>query len=59
MIFSTDEGDFTGVHCTIKNQAQKDIIKTLSKDQKIIVKGKFTDVGEVLGYYLDITEIIT
>lgn len=54
----TDEFDFTGIHCTIKNSATRNIVKTLQKDQTITVKGKLTDVGEVLGYYLDITEII-
>ena len=54
---STDEWDFLGVHCNIKNKTQKDVVKTLSKDQDIIVRGKITDVGEVLGYYLDITDI--
>ena len=42
----------------LKDQAQKDIVKTLTKDQEITIRGKITDVGEVLGYYLDITEII-
>lgn len=54
---STDEWDFLGIHCYIKNKSQKDVVKTLSTDQEIIVKGKITDVGEVLGYYLDITDI--
>ena len=54
----TDEWDFTGIHCTIKSDEQREIVKTLSKDQTLVVKGKITDVGEVLGYYLDITEIV-
>jgi len=53
----TDDFDMVGVHCSIMNNEQKEIIKTLTKDEKIIVKGKITNVGEVLGYYLDITEI--
>lgn len=53
----TDDYDFVGIHCRIKNQSQKDIIKTLTADQNITVKGKITDVGEILGYSLDITEI--
>ena len=39
------------------NKEQKEIVKTLTRDQEITVKGKITDVGEVLGYYLNITEI--
>ena len=58
LLSTTDEWDLVGVHCTIKNAATKDVVKTLKKDQTIVVKGKITDVGEVLGYYLDIDEII-
>lgn len=58
LMSSTDEWDLRGIHCTIKNNDQKEIIKTLAKDQEITIKGKITNVGEVLGYYLDITEII-
>lgn len=54
----TDEWDFIGIHCDIENDEQKDIVKTLKKDQKITIRGKITDVGETLGYYLDIIEII-
>ena len=54
---STKELDFHSIHCTIKNKEQKEIIKTLITDQEITIKGKITDVGEVLGYFLDITEI--
>ncbi len=55
---NTKKYDFVGIHCKVKNNEQKEIIKTLVKDQEITVKGKITDVGEVLGYYLDITEIV-
>lgn len=55
---TTKEWDLDGIHCTLKNKASKDIVKTLSKGQTIIVKGKITDVGEVLGYYLNVDEII-
>ena len=58
LISSTDEWDILGIHCDIKNNDQKEKLKTLKKDQDIIVKGKITDVGEVLGYYLDVEEII-
>ena len=46
------------IHCSIKNSATKDVVKTLEKDQTITIKGKITDVGELLGYRLDIDEII-
>lgn len=53
----SDKYDIIGIHCTIKNQETKDVVKSLKKDQTIVVKGKITDVGEVLGYYLDIDSI--
>ena len=59
LLSTTDEWDIIGVHCTIKNKETKEVVKSLTKDQVIKVKGKITDVGEVLGYYLDIDEIIT
>lgn len=54
----TNEWDFVGIHCSIKNTDTKEIVKSLKKNQTIVVRGKITDVGEVLGYYLDIYEII-
>lgn len=55
---STKEFDFNSIHCTIKSNEQKEIIKTLKTDDEITIRGKVTDVGEVLGYYVDIIEII-
>lgn len=46
-----------GVHCSIKNDEQKQIIKNISIDDMMIIKGKCTNVGEVLGYYFDIDSI--
>ena len=53
------DGDFEiiGVQCYIKNDDQKSKISSMSKGDTITLKGKCTDVGEVLGYSLDITEI--
>ncbi len=48
---------FQSVTCTIKTDEQLEKVKTLSKGDTITVKGKVTDVGEVLGYYLDIDSI--
>ena len=58
LLSATNEWDISGIHCTIKDSATKDVVKSLTKDQTIVVKGKITDVGEVLGYYLDIDEIV-
>ena len=58
LLSTTDKWDIVGVHCVIKKSSTKDVIKTLKSDQTIVVKGKITDVGEVLGYYLDIDEVV-
>lgn len=53
------DGDFEiiGVQCYIKNDDQKAKIASMSKGDTVTLKGKCTDVGEVLGYSFDITEI--
>ena len=45
------------VQCYIKNDDQKTAIMDMSIGDTVIVKGKITDVGEVMGYSLDIDEI--
>jgi len=53
------DGDFEiiGVQCYIKSDDQKSKISSMSKGDTVTLKGKCTDVGEVLGYSFDITEI--
>ena len=58
LLSTTNEWDFTGVHCTLSKKAVKEKVMTLSTDQTIVVRGKITDVGEVLGFFMDIDEII-
>lgn len=55
----TADGDFEiiGVQCNIKNDEQKSKVASLTKGDKVTLKGKCTDVGEVLGYSFDIDEI--
>lgn len=53
-----NEFAIVGVQCFTKNNDQKEIVKTLSKDSSVTVKGKCTNVGEVMGYTLDIDEIV-
>ena len=45
------------VQCYIKNDDQMDIIKTMATGDEIVVKGKVTSVGEVIGYAMDIDEL--
>ena len=49
---------FMSCQCYIKGKQEiSDIVKTLSKGDIITVKGKITDVGEVLGYSMNIDSI--
>ena len=54
---SDEEFSFIGVQCNLKTDEQKEIVKQFSKDQTVTVRGKCTDVGEVLGYWLDVDSI--
>ena len=56
-VMPDDEFAFLGVTCYIQDDDQLDKIKGMNKDQELTVKGKVTDVGEVLGYYVDIDSI--
>lgn len=51
---SNDEFAIIGIQCYIKNDEQKKAVSEMNVGQDIIVRGKCTDVGEVLGYSLDI-----
>ena len=53
------ETDFAiiGVQCYIKNDETKAKVAELSKDSMVTLTGKITDVGEVLGYSLNIDNI--
>lgn len=54
----TDE-EFTliGVQCYLKSSEHKDKVLEMEKGQTVTLKGKIKNVGEVLGYSLDIIEI--
>lgn len=53
-----DEITFTNIMCYIQNDEQLEAIKTLKRGDTVTVRGKCTDVGEVLGYFLDIDSIV-
>lgn len=54
----TDEISFLeDIQCYITTDEQKSVVMELSKGDIVIVKGKIKNVGEVLGYSLDIDEI--
>ena len=53
-----DDWSLVNVQCYIKNDEQKAVIMELSKGDAIVIKGKCTDVGELMGYSIDIDEVI-
>lgn len=54
-----DKWDLKGVQCFIQNEEQEEIVKTLQSGQQVTVRGKVTEVGEILAYLMDIKEIVT
>mgnify|MGYP003302001353 CR=1 FL=1 len=50
---------FTNVLCYIENDDQLNRVMDMNVDEIVTLRGKITDVGEVLGYYLDIIEIVS
>lgn len=54
---SDDEWAILGVHCTIKTDEQRNQVMDMSMGDTVTIRGKCTDCGEVLGFYLDIEEI--
>ena len=58
-VYSTSsEFNFDNVHSTLKTDDVKEIVKTVSIGDVVTIRGKITDAGEILGYYLDLYEII-
>ena len=49
--------DLTNIQCYIKSDEQKQVIMEMSRGNAIIVKGYCKDIGELLGYQIDIEEI--
>lgn len=52
-----DEWSFNVIQCFIKNDEQLEKVKAMATDDVVTVRGKITEVGEVLGYYMDIDSI--
>jgi hypothetical protein len=52
-----DDWAIQGIMCYIKNEEQLNKVMNMTKDDIIVVNGKITDVGEVMGYTLDIDSI--
>lgn len=57
-VFSkNDDFAIVGVQCYIKDDATKDKVMEMAKDDTVTLKVHITDVGEVLGYQADIIEV--
>lgn len=55
---STDNPfSFTTVQCYIQNDEQLNKVMELNIDDNVVLSGKITSVGEILGYSLDIDSI--
>lgn len=55
-----ENGDFTfitSIICYTQDDSQKEKIMEISRGDIITIKGKITEVGEVMGYSIDIDEI--
>lgn len=57
-IDSNKDFDFTNIQCYLKADNQKESIMEMSKGDAITIKGYCKDVGEIIGYQIDIEEII-
>lgn len=53
----TEDFSLTIIQCYIKNDDQKKVIMEKSKGDKVIVRGLCKDVGEIMGYSIDIDSI--
>lgn len=56
-LYSDNEWDFIGVTCYLKNDEQREQVMNMSIGDTVTLKGKCTEVGEVLGYSLNIDSI--
>lgn len=52
-----DEWSFNVIQCYIKSEEQLEKVKAMTTDDTVTVRGKITDVGELMGYSLDIDSI--
>lgn len=47
------------VQCYIKNKDQREFVKSIVQGESVVtLRGKITDVGEIMGYSLDIHEFV-
>ncbi|MDU5466352.1 MAG: hypothetical protein E6084_00600 [Peptoniphilus harei] len=51
------EFTMTGITCNLQNDEQRDVVASISKGATVVVRGHVTDVGEVVGYTVNVDEI--
>lgn len=57
IVSTQDEFAILGVQCYLKSEEQKTAVMDMAVGDTLVVKGKITDVGEILGYSLDIDSV--
>lgn len=56
-ISSSDPFSFMGIQCYIKNESQLNKVLEMEVGDVIVVKGQISEIGEVLGYTMDIDDL--
>lgn len=51
--------NLTPIMCYLQNDEQRDVVIKSGKGNTVVIKGKVTNVGEVMGYSIDVDEIIS
>ena len=54
---SSDSWDFSTVQCYLYSDTDKDLIANCSMGETITIKGKVSEIGEVLGYTINVDQI--
>ena len=54
----SDDYTFVTIQCYIKSDEQKAVVMEVGNGDSVTVRGKVTDVGELMGYSINIEEIV-
>lgn len=54
---SNKDFDFTSIQCYLKTDEHKDVIMNKTKGDPVVVRGYCKDVGEFLGYSIDVDNV--
>lgn len=53
----TDDFNLVNIQCFLTSDEQREIVANSATDEVVTVKGKVKDVGEILGYSIEVDEI--